>query len=91
MKTCKPFKLELPIKFQYTDSMKIKEHRISGSINTGVSVRAGEHEYEEGNPEVIELAFQGYNSTYIQVIDLKTARSLMNQLKDILPPNYIEL
>ena len=71
--------------------MKIKEHRISGSINTGVSVRAGEHEYEEGNPEVIELAFQGYNSTYIQVIDLKTARSLMNQLKDILPPNYIEL
>jgi hypothetical protein len=71
--------------------MKIKDHRISGSINTGVSVCAGEHEYEKGNPEVVEIAFQGYNTTYIQVVDLKTARSLMHQLQEILPPNYIEL
>jgi hypothetical protein len=75
----------------HNNSMKNNEHLISGSINTAVSVRAGEHEYEEGKPEVVELAFEGYRSTYIQVIDLKTARSLMNQLKDILPPNYIEL
>ena len=71
--------------------MKNNEHRISGSIISGVSVRAGEHEYEEGRPEVIELSFQGYNTTYIQVVDLPTARSLMNQLRDLLPPNYQEL
>ena len=64
--------------------MKNKEHRINGAINTGVSVRAGEHEYEEGHPEVIELAFQGYNCTYIQVIDMATAIELKKQLEFIL-------
>ena len=91
LKTCKPFKLELPIKFQYTDSMKIKKEPISGAIFSGVQTRCGRHEYEEGNPEVVEIKFQGYNSTYVNVIDYKTARELMNHLKDILPPNYIEL
>jgi hypothetical protein len=64
--------------------MKNKEHRISGSIITGISVRAGKHEYEEGNPEVVEIAFQGYNSTYIQVIDMATAIELKKQLEFIL-------
>ena len=61
-----------------------KEHRITGAVNNGVSVRAGEHEYEEGHPEVVEIAFQGYNCTYIQVIDLKTAKELKDQLDFIL-------
>jgi len=64
--------------------MKIKEHRITGSIHNGISVRAGEHEYEEGHPEVIELCFKGYNCDYIQVIDLKTAKALKDQLDFIL-------
>ena len=66
--------------------MKNKEHRISGAIITGISVRAGEHEYEyeEGHPEVIELCFKGYNCDYIQVIDLKTAKELKDQLDFIL-------
>jgi hypothetical protein len=64
--------------------MKIKEHRISGAINDGVSVRAGEHEYEDGNPEVVEISFKGYNSTYIQVIDMETALELKRQLDFIL-------
>jgi hypothetical protein len=64
--------------------MKNNEHRINGAINTGVSVRAGEHEYEEGNPEVVEIAFEGYNCTYIQVIDMATAQELKKQLDFIL-------
>jgi hypothetical protein len=64
--------------------MKNNEHRINGSISTGVSVRAGEHEYEEGHPEVVEIAFKGYNCTYIQVIDMKTAKELKDQLDFIL-------
>jgi hypothetical protein len=73
--------LEVPFEFPYTDRMQNKEHRISGSINTGVSVCIGEHEYEEGHPKVVEIAFEGYNCTYIQVIDLKTAGELIKQLK----------
>jgi hypothetical protein len=34
--------------------MKNKEYPISGSIFQGVTTRQGKHEYEEGNPEVIE-------------------------------------
>ena len=64
---------------------------INGSVIEAVIARAGKHEYEKGNPEVIELAFRGYNTSYIQVVDLKAARSLMNQLRDLLPPNYQEL
>ena len=64
--------------------MKNNEHRITGAIITGVSTRAGEHEYEEGKPEVVEIAFRGYNCTYIQVIDLKTAKELKDQLDFIL-------
>ena len=78
------FKLVFLIKFLYTDCMKIKEHRISGAINDGVSVRAGEHEYEAGHPEVVEISFKGYNSTYIQVIDMETALELKKQLDFIL-------
>jgi len=64
----------------------MNNNNISGSINTGVSVRLGKHEYEEGRPEVVELAFRGYgyNSTYIQVIDVETARELKKQLEFIL-------
>jgi hypothetical protein len=64
--------------------MKNKEHRISGSIIKGVSVYVGEHEYEEGNPEVVELSFKGYNTTYIQVIDLDTAWELHRKLGQML-------
>ena len=70
--------------FLYTERMKNNEHRINGAINTGVSIRAGEHEYEEGHPEVIEISFQGYNCNYIQVIDMKTAKELKDQLDFIL-------
>lgn len=70
--------------------MKNKEP-ISGSIMEAVSVRSGVHQYDEQNRTVVEIAFKGYNSTYIQVVDFHTARSLMNQLKEILPPNYTEL
>jgi hypothetical protein len=77
-------RLEVPFEFQYTECMKNNEHRINGSISTGVSVRAGEHEYEEGHPEVVEIAFEGYNCTYIQVIDMKTAKELKDQLDFIL-------
>jgi hypothetical protein len=64
---------------------------ISGAIIEAVSVRSGVHGYDEQNKTVIEITFKGYNSNYIQVVDLVTARSLMNQLKDLLPPNYQEL
>jgi hypothetical protein len=77
-------RLESSSSIPYTERMKNKEHRINGAINTGVSVRAGEHEYEEGHPEVVEIAFKGYNSTYIQVIDMKTAKELKDQLDFIL-------
>jgi hypothetical protein len=63
---------------------------ISGAIQEDVSVRSGRHNYEPLK-DVIELSFHGYNCNYIQVVDLVTARSLMNQLKDLLPPNYQEL
>jgi len=70
--------------------MKNKEP-ISGSIFSGVQTRCGKHEYEDGKPEVVEIIFEGYHNRYVNVIDLKTARELMNQLKEILPPNYQEL
>jgi hypothetical protein len=64
---------------------------ITCAIIKSVSVRDGVHQYEEQNKTVIEITFKGYSCNYIQVVDLVTARSLMNQLKDILPPNYQEL
>jgi hypothetical protein len=70
--------------------MKNKEP-ITGAIIEDVSVRSGVHGYDDKNRTVIEITFKGYSSNYIQVVDLVTARSLMNQLRDILPPNYQEL
>jgi deoxyxylulose-5-phosphate synthase len=70
--------------------MKNKEP-ISGSIIEAVTVRSGVHQYDEQNRAVIEITFKGYGCNYIQVVDMHTARSLMNQLKEILPPNYHEL
>lgn len=70
--------------------MKNKEP-INGSIIEAVSVRSGVHQYDKENRTVVEIAFKGYNTNYIQVVDLHTARSLMNQLKDLLPPNYQDL
>jgi hypothetical protein len=70
--------------------MKNKEP-INASICTDVSTRSGVHQYDEQNRTVVELTFRGYNCNYIQVIDMVTARKLMNQLRDILPPNYQEL
>ena len=70
--------------------MKNKEP-INASICTDVSTRSGVHQYDDQNRTVVELSFRGYNSNYIQVIDMVTARKLMNQLRDILPPNYQEL
>jgi len=69
--------------------MKNKEP-ISGSIQEDVSARFGRHHYEPLK-DVVEITFHGYNCNYIQVVDLKAARSLMNQLRDILPPNYEEI
>jgi hypothetical protein len=63
---------------------------INGSIQEDVSVRKGRHNYEPLR-DVVEIAFHGYNCKYIQVVDLEAARSLMNQLRDILPPNYQDL
>jgi len=82
--------LEVPFQFPYTNSMQNKEP-ITCAIIKSVSVRDGVHQYEEQNKTVIEITFKGYSCNYIQVVDLVTARSLMNQLKDILPPNYQEL
>jgi hypothetical protein len=70
--------------------MKNKEP-INGSIIEAVSVRSGVHQYDKENRTVVEIAFKGYNTNYIQVVDLHTARSLINQLKDLLPPNYQDL
>ena len=64
--------------------MKNNERPISGAVCTGVTTRTGNHEYEEGNPEVVELSFQGYNCTYVQVIDIRTAQELKKQLEFIL-------
>ena len=61
---------------------------INGSIMEAVTVRSGVHEYDKENRTVVEISFQGYNTNYIQVVDMNTARSLMNQLREILPPNY---
>jgi hypothetical protein len=63
---------------------------INGAIQEDVSVRKGHHNYEPLK-DVVEITFHGYNCNYIQVVDLKAARSLMNQLRDILPPNYEEI
>lgn len=60
------------------------EHEISGSIFKGVQVHVGNHKYEAGKPEVVELAFEGYNYTSFIVIDLKTAEELKKQLEFIL-------
>ena len=76
--------------FQYTECMKNNDP-INGSIIEVVTVRSGVHQYDEQNRTVVEIAFKGYNTNYIQVVDMNTARSLMNQLRDILPPNYQEL
>lgn len=64
--------------------MENKERQISGSIFTGVDALAGRHGYEKGNPEVVELAFKGYNYTSFIVIDIETARELQKQLEFIL-------
>ena len=70
--------------------MKNKEP-INGAIIEAVNVRSGVHQYDPQNKTVVEISFKGYNSNYIQVVDLHAARSLMNQLKEILPPNYVNL
>lgn len=83
-------KLVVPIEIYYTNSMKNNEP-INGAIIEAVTVRSGIHQYDKENRTVVEISFQGYNSNYIQVVDFHTARSLMNQLREILPPNYSEL
>lgn len=57
---------------------------IDSSIFTGVKLRAGNHDYEAGNPEVVELKFKGYNSTNVIVIDMATALELQKQLEFLL-------
>ena len=82
--------LDLQDWFLYTECMKNNEP-ITGAIIEDVSVRSEVHGYDDKNRTVVEITFKGYSSNYIQVVDFNTARSLMNQLRDILPPNYIEL
>ena len=68
----------------YTKSMKNKnKYPINGSIIEDISVRTGVHQYDEKNRTVVELTFQGYNCSYVQVIDLATAASLVKQLKTL--------
>jgi hypothetical protein len=57
---------------------------INGAIMNGVSLKAGNHDYEPGNPEVVEITFKGFNSNYIQVIDMETALDLKKQLEFLL-------
>lgn len=66
------------------------KNTIDSSIIRNISVRTGTHRYEN-NEEVIELTFKGFNCNYIQVIGRQTARDLLTQLKDILPPAYVEV
>jgi hypothetical protein len=73
-------KLEVSTAIFYTESM---ENPITGAIQTGVTARGGEHAYED-NQEVIELTFQGYNCTYVQVITLEAAQELKKQLEFLL-------
>jgi hypothetical protein len=63
--------------------MKNNERPIDGAIQTGVSLRAGNHGYED-NQEVVELTFQGYNCSYVQVIDMDTAIELHRKLGQML-------
>ena len=58
------------------------KYPINGSIMEGVSVRTGVHQYDDKNRTVVELTFQGYNSSYVQVIDINTAASLIKQLRE---------
>jgi hypothetical protein len=62
--------------------MKNKNTPIEGSIMEGVSVRTGVHRFDEKNRTVVELTFQGYNSSYVQVIDMVTAADLIRQLRE---------
>jgi len=48
----------------------------------GVSVRTGVHKYDDKNRTVVELTFNSYNCSYVQVIDLVTAASLIKQLRE---------
>ena len=82
--------LDLQDWFLYTDRMENK-NPINSVIFDKVSVRKGNHQYEAGNPEVIEITFHGTSCNYIQVIDLKAARELDLQLRELLPPLYEEL
>jgi len=77
-------KLDRSFKSSHTDCMQNKEPKISGSIFKGVQAHVGNHKYEHGYPEVVELAFEGYNSTNFIVIDMETARELQKQLEFIL-------
>jgi len=63
--------------------MKNNERTIDGAIQTGIKLRAGNHSYED-NQEVVELTFQGYNCSYVQVIDMATALDLKKQLEFLL-------
>jgi len=75
--------LVIPFPFPYTERMKNNERTIDGAIQTGVSLRVGTHGYED-NQEVVELTFQGYNCSYVQVIDLDTAWELHRKLGQML-------
>jgi len=82
--------LDLQDWFLYTERMKNK-NPITSAIIKEVSVRSGVHQFDDQNRTVVEITFKSYSTNYIQVVDLVTARSLMNQLREVLPPNYQEL
>ena len=74
--------LELSPESLYIKSMMNKNtYPIDGAIMEGVKVRTGVHHYDDKNRTVVELTFQGYNSSYVQVIDLVTASNLIKELK----------
>jgi len=62
--------------------MKNKNTPIEGSIMEGVSVRSGVHKYDDRNRTVVELTFNSYNCSYVQVIDIRTAADLIRQLRE---------
>jgi hypothetical protein len=58
------------------------KYPINGTIIEDISVRTGVHQYDEKNRTVVELTFYGYNSSYVQVIDMRTAADLIRQLRE---------
>jgi hypothetical protein len=63
---------------------------ISSSVSDSVETSVG-LAWNDDSKKLVELKFNYYSSSQIVAIDMPTARELMNQLRAILPPNYVDL